>query len=412
MSFLEILRQFWADLKAQRMRTALTVLGITWGTVAVVVLLAFGSGLETQMKRNARGIGDGLVILFPGSTTQPWQGFTPGRPIRLHESDAALLRREVQEILDISPEYARRDVPLRFDTMSSTPLISGVYPEFEEIRSVFPQAGGRFLNAADLEGRRRVVFLGDSLKVRLFGDVDAIGREVMIGQTPFTVVGVMQGKSQNSSYGARDQDRAYIPASTFTSMFGARNIAYMVYRPASPAVSEIANRRVREVLAQRYTFDPADLDAVGMWDTGEGMKFFYYLFLGFNVFLGVVGSFTLVVGGIGVANIMYIVVRERTREIGVKRALGARKSEIMRTILAESFFIVGVGATFGFVISVGIVRLAAMLPIQEEVGTPTMSPLVLVTTLVLLALVAVLAGLFPARRAANLDPVESLRYGV
>jgi len=408
----EIFGQFWADLRNQRMRTTLTVLGITWGTVAVVVLLAFGSGLEAQMKRNARGIGDGLVILFPGSTTQAWQGFTPGRPIRLREDDAALLAREVQEIEEISPEYARWGVGIRADTLSSSPMIAGVYPEYEDIRSVYPQPGGRFLSEADMVGRRRVVFLGDSLAARLFGETKPVGREVMIGQTPFTVVGVMQGKTQNSSYGARDQERAFIPASTFATFFGGTHVSYIVYRPTSPELSETANRRVREVLAQRYTFDPDDKDAIGMWDTGEGLKFFHYLFLGFNLFLGVVGSFTLIVGGIGVANIMYIVVRERTREIGIRRALGARRAVILRSILAESFFIVAIGALLGFLLSAALIAVGQMMPMQEEIGTPTLSPVVLVTTILLLSLVAVLAGLFPARRAANLDPVESLRYGV
>jgi putative ABC transport system permease protein len=412
LGLLEILGQFWADLKNQRMRTILTVAGITWGTVAVVVLLAFGSGLQTQMQKNARGIGDGLVILFPGTTAQPWQGFTPGRPIRLTESDAALLKREIPQIRDISPEYTRGDTPVQLDTLSTRPGISGVYAEFGDIRNIFAQPGGRFINPMDVEGRRRVVFLGDSIKARLFGEADAVGREILIRGTPFTVIGVMQNKTQNSSYGSRDQDRIFIPATTFATLFGAKYLSNIVYRPENPSQSEAVNARVREVLGQRYTFDPADRNAIGMWDTGEGLKFFYYLFLGFNLFLGVVGSFTLVVGGIGVANIMYVVVRERTREIGVRRAIGARKRDIMGQILAESFFIVAIGAAFGFAISVALVKVSALFPIEEQVGIPTMSPLVLVATLALLSLVAMLAGLFPARRAANLDPVESLRYGV
>jgi putative ABC transport system permease protein len=408
----EILGQFWADLKNQRMRTILTVAGITWGTVAVVVLLAFGSGLQTQMQTNARGIGDGLVIVFPGTTTQPWQGFTPGRPIRLVESDAALLGREVPEIRDISPEFTRGDTPVTLDTLSTRPGISGVHAEFGDIRNIFAQPGGRFLNTVDLEARRRVVFLGDSIKARLFGETEAVGREILIRGTPFTVIGVMQPKTQNSSYGSRDQDRIFIPATTFAALFGPRHISNLVYRPASPEQSEMVNARVREVLGQRYTFDPADHSAIGMWDTGEGLKFFHYLFLGFNLFLGVVGSFTLIVGGIGVANIMYVVVRERTREIGIRRAIGARRRDILGQVFAESFFIVAIGAAFGFAISVAIVRIAALFPIQEQVGTPVLSPTVLLATLALLAVVALLAGLFPARRAANLDPVESLRYGV
>jgi len=409
---LSLFAHFLADLRTQKMRTALTVLGITWGTVAVVVMLAFGVGLQKQMVTNARGIGDGIVIVFPGTTAKAFQGFNRGRSIRLQESDAELLRREVPEISAISPEYGRRDIPVRVDTSSSMPFLTGVYPEYGDIRNVYAREGGRFLNEADLAQRRRVALLGDSVAVRLFGSVDVVGRQLMVGGTPFTVIGVMQNKQQNSSYGSRDQDRIFIPASTYTALFGDRFINYMVYRVTDPTASTAANQHVREVLGRRYTFDPEDTDAVGMWDTTEGMKFFHYLFLGFNAFLGVVGSFTLVVGGIGVANIMYVVVRERTREIGVRRALGAKKRQILGQILLETFLVVGFGAALGLIVSVAMVQGAAMLPIQDQIGTPRISPMVLGATMLLLAVIALLAGFFPARKAANLDPVESLRYGV
>jgi putative ABC transport system permease protein len=409
---MNLITQFLADLRNQKLRTALTILGITWGTVAVVVLLAFGTGLREHMIENASGIGENIVILFPGSTAKPFQGYGRGRPIRLKEEDAAVLRREIPEIAEISPEFARRDVPFRVGESTTTPMIGGVHPEYSEIRNVLPRAGGRFLNENDLAQRRRVVFLGDSLAVRLFGSVDVVGRQVMVGVTPFTVIGVMQNKNQDSSYGARDWDRAFIPASTHAALFGQRFISYIVYRVGDPTQTAAANERVREVLGRRHTFDPGDLDAVGLWDTTEGMKFFHFLFLGFNLFLGVVGSFTLVVGGIGVANIMYVVVRERTREIGVRRALGAKKREILGQILVETFIVVAIGAALGFAVSLAFVVGAGMLPIQEYVGTPTLSPVVLASTLVMLSLIALAAGIFPARRAANLDPVESLRHGV
>lgn len=404
------MREFLTDLRRQKLRSALTILGITWGTVAVVVLLAFGSGLATQMKRNARGIGENVVILTPGTTTKSFQGFPEGRRIRLDETDVTALRAEVSEIARISPEYGAWR-PVRRDRQIANPFVSGVYPEYAEMRNVFARPGGRFFNAQDMERRRRVTFLGDELATLLFAGADPVGEVVYLGTTPFTVIGVMQAKTQNSSYQSRDQDRMFIPSTTYASIFGQLRVERIIYQPDDPTRSEAIRAEVSELLGGRHRYDPTDRDAVYVWDTGENMKMFHYLFMGFNIFLGVVGSFTLIVGGVGVANIMYIVVRERTREIGIKRALGARRNDILTQIFMETTLIVAVGATFGLAIAAGMVKLAGMLPIEEQVGTPVMSPFVIGITLSLLALVAFFAGLFPARRAANLDPVESLRYG-
>jgi putative ABC transport system permease protein len=410
MRLLSVFRDFLADLRRQKLRSALTILGITWGTVAVVVLLAFGVGLSAQMQKNARGIGDQVVILSGGLTSKPFAGFSEGRRIRLVEEDVSLLRREVPDIGLISPEYGRW-TPVRRDRAASNPWVTGVYPEYGEMRNVFPEAGGRFINDQDMAARRRVAVLGDELKSLLFGSEDAVGKDVIINGSPFTVVGVMAAKTQNSSYQSRDQDRIFIPSTTYTSVFGDRFMGRIIYAPTDPELAPQVSARIYEVLGSRYRFDPTDRDALSVWDTNENMKMFKYLFIGFNTFLAVVGSFTLVVGGIGVANIMYIVVRERTREIGVKRALGARRSEILGQILFETFLVVAVGAVIGFGISAGLVSLVGMLPIEEIIGVPTLSPLVLGSTVGLLLLIALLAGLFPARKAAKLDPVECLRYG-
>jgi len=409
MRLLTILKQFLEDLRAQRLRTTLTILGITWGTVAVVVLLAFGVGLERQMKTNAKGIGDGIVIVFPGRTMKAYQGFGEGRPIRPVEEDIELIRREIPEIGQISPEYGNWTA-VRRGKATTNPYVTGVWPVYGDMRNILVEPGGRFLNDLDIEHRRRVVVLGDGVKHLLFGEEDAIGKDVLIGDVPFVVVGVMQKKEQNSSYQTRDKDRVFIPASTHRAVFGNRYLNNIVYQPVDAKVSPAVRERLYEVLGRRYKFDPTDKDALSIWDTTETLKFFNYLFVGFNAFLALVGSFTLTVGGIGVANIMYIVVRERTREIGIKRSLGAKKTDILFQFLFETFVIVAIGAVLGFLISVGIVKLVGMLPIQEFVGRATISPLVLTATLGLLGVIALMAGLFPARKAANLDPVECLRY--
>jgi putative ABC transport system permease protein len=411
MPILDLFGPFLHTLRTQRLRTFLTVLGITWGTAAVVVLLAFGVGLAAQMKKNSKGIGDGLVIVWPGTTTLSYRGFPEGRRIRFDEGDVAALRREVAGMDVVTPEYQKRGVQVRVGANAGEPLVTGVEPDYEDLRNVIPDSGGRFIDALDLASKRRVAVIGDELKTLLFADAPALGREVRVGGTPFTVVGVMHHKEQNSSYAERDQNRIFIPATTFRSIWGGVRVGPILYRVRDVAQVDRAKAAVYEVLGRRYVFDPADKDALNVWDTNEEAKFMGYLFLGFNLFLGVVGSFTLIVGGIGVANIMYVVVRERTREIGIRRALGARRRTVLAQILLETFVIVGVGAALGVGLSNLLVWLASLAPIQEQVGTPTISPVVMFTTLALLALIAFLAGLFPARKAARLDPVECLRYG-
>jgi putative ABC transport system permease protein len=278
------------------------------------------------------------------------------------------------------------------------------------MRNIIPQAGGRFINQLDVDKRRRVAVLGDELAGLLFpGESDVVGRTVLVGETPFLVIGVMEHKTQSSSYNSRDKDRMFIPASTHQALFGGIYVNNIVYQTAGPEASQRAEPRVYQLLGRKYRFDPTDDDALGVWDTTEFEKMFGYLFLGFRIFFAIVGSFTLTVGGVGVANIMYIVVRERTPEIGLKRSVGARRSDILRQFFLESVTIVVFGALLGMLLSVGIVRLVSFGDMVDFVGKPEISPLVGLVTMALLGLVALASGWFPARRAASLDPVEALR---
>jgi len=405
-----MLRDFLSDLRQQRLRTALTILGITWGTVAVVVLLAFGTGLERQTRKRFHGLGDQIVILFGGRTTKSFLGFPEGRYIRLHDEDIDLLTREIPDIALISPEYSNRQTPVRRGAQAANPNIAGVLPAYGQMRNIIPQEGGRFIDQPDVDQRRRVAVLGDELATLLFAKEQPVGQQIFVGGVPFTVVGVVRPKSQNASYNSRDKDRVFIPATTHRSVFGGLYVSDVVYRTTSSQVTKDVERRVYEVLGRKYRFDPADHDALQLWDTSEWEKMFGYLFLAFNAFFALVGSFTLTVGGIGVANIMYIVVKERTREIGIRRSVGATRRTILYQFFAETFVIVGAGALLGFLISVALVAVADRLPSNEVVGTPVLSPLVMAITITLLAGIGFVAGLFPARKAASLDPVECLRY--
>jgi len=232
---------------------------------------------------------------------------------------------------------------------------------------------------------------------------------MLIGDVPFLVVGVMRPKIQNSSYAGRDQDRVFIPASTHRALFGGSYVTNLVYRTSDPWRTKDVERRVYQLLGRKYRFDPADQDALRVWDTAEWEKRFGYLFIAFHAFFALVGSFTLTVGGIGVANIMYIVVRERTREIGIRRSVGATRRRILYQFVAETFLTVGAGGLLGMTISVALVTLVSRLPANDIVGTPVLSPWVAALTVSLLAAIGFVAGWFPARKAANLDPVECLR---
>jgi len=386
-------------------------MGIAWGTVAVVVLMAFGVGLERQTRKNFHGLGERIVLLFGGRTTIPHAGFPDGRTIRLTEEDGEVLLREIPEIVALSPEYSERSVPVRRGRESANPNITGVLPVYGELRNVIADRGGRFLNDLDVAQRRRVAVVGDDLAQLLFGEKDAVGDRVWVGEVPFLVVGVMKPKTQNSSYNSRDEDRIFIPATTHRAIFGDRYVANLVYRTADSRRTKAVERRAYEVLGARHRFDPADSDALNVWDTSEWETQFDNLFLGFNLFFGLVGAFTLSVGGIGVANIMYIVVRERMGEIGLRRSVGARRRDILLQFLGEAGVLVALGALAGFLLSLGIVRLLALVPMDEFVGTPTISSLVIGVTVGILAMVGISAGIFPARQAARLDPAECLRTG-
>jgi putative ABC transport system permease protein len=406
--FRTVISEFLVDLRAQKLRAFLTMFGIIWGTVAIVVLVAFGVGFKKQTAANMHGIGEGIAIMFPGKTTKPWAGYGIGRPISYVEEDTKLIASMVPNVFAISPEFNKRTTA-RVGENILNPTVSGVNVIYSEMRNIIPEAGGRFINILDLQDRRRVAVIGDKVKEFLYGERNAIGKTVFIGQVPFLVIGVMQKKTQPSSYNSRDQDRIFIPISTFTSIYGTVHLSDIIYQIKDPRLGEQTEKEVRASLSKRYKFDPTDEDAVGIWDTTQFDRLSFYMFLGINIFLGLIGSFTLGVAGLGVANIMFIVVQERIKEIGVKRAVGATKMNILIQFFSETFFIVFTGSAIGFLLSYGIIAVLSMIPIKEYVGTPELSFEVVGVTIFVLITVGLLSGLMPARRASNIDVVECLR---
>jgi len=406
--FWKNLIQLFRDLRHQKLRTLLTLFGIIWGSVAIILLLTFGQSLYKFSVKAAHGMGEGIVVMWGGRTSVPYEGFNRGRPIQFRETDVQLLEQQVTELGIISAEYSR-GVTIRVGTEGYSTNLSGVYPVFQDLRNMIAAEGGRFINPLDMEERRRVAFIGDVVEQDLFGEGNGLGQTMYINSIPFTIIGVLKPKMQNSNYNGGDNERIVIPASTFQGIFGHLYLSNMVYKAADVSLTKHMIDRVYEVLGKRYKFDPSDREALAIWDTTEMEAFFNSFFTGFQVFLGIVGCMTLIVGGIGVSNIMNVVVEERRPEIGIKKALGAKRRLILGQYLMETLVITGIGGTIGFLISTGFVSALNMLDLEEYVGVLVISPVVTIVTITLLGTIGLIAGWFPARYAASLDPVEAIR---
>lgn len=410
-----IVTQFLTASQLQKKRAFLTIAAIAWGTVAILLLLAFGEGLQRQMDKNRRSTGENLAVMWPGETTKSWQGMPPGRPIRPRLEDVDLLRAQMPELKSVHGELNAWRTAMQYERKTVNGRVIGAHRSYGESRVHYPVAGGRWINVQDEEQRRRVVFLGDELATDIFGKVDPVGKTLLINNAPYSVIGVMQKKTQMGVYGGPDKDHAVIPYTTFKAQFGRDRLNVLVIETKTPEEMVPALKRVNEILGKKYGYDPTDDRAFGTWDMVRTSKQFRMMIVGIKMFLGIVGALTLIIGGVGVANIMYAVVKERTREIGVKMALGAKARWIIWPFVMEGLLYTFIGGAIGMLIATVLVTAATFLPVESNdvlsfLGRPTLSPQIGIATSAILGMIGLFAGYFPARRASRIDPAATLRY--
>jgi putative ABC transport system permease protein len=419
-NFREIARQTLSSMRAHKMRSFLTMFGIVWGITSVVLLVGLGRGFNRDQKRRMRTIGVDLAIIWGGRTSSDAGGYAAGRPIRLNVDDARAIQKECYLIKTVSPESIRPVPEVSAFNAASRP-IRGVWPEYQSFRSL-QTSEGRLMTAEDETEGRRVVVLGVEARQQLYRGQPAIGAMLVIAGYPYQVIGVLEKKKQNGSYGSGpDNTQLFVPYSSMARDFPPPStkerpwidrgyINNLVIEVRDPEFHEQAIAQVYRTLGRLHHFDPQDKYALFVWDTMHGAKLTERIFNVMTMFFGAVALMTLSLGGIGVMNIMLVSVTERTREIGVRKALGATSGDIQRQFFAESATITLLSGAIGLILGLGICILLHKVPLPEFIPPPDIVPSAVIASIATLSLITITAGMYPARRAASLPPIECLRY--
>jgi putative ABC transport system permease protein len=414
MLFRDLVSDTFRTLRAHKLRTALTMFGIAWGVVSITLMVAAGEGLRVGQKQVSDNFAKDVMIVVAGRTSLQAGGGRAGRRLQWNAEDAATVQEQSPSCRHVLPELGQGGVPVRSAHNSAALLVTGSLPPFQDIRSI-PVGEGRYLSWEDEREARRVAFLGSDAKKQLFGSRPALGETIRVGDFPYTVVGVMQHKEQDSSYDGRDISKVFAPFATVLRDFPnrppwtAHSVDRLLVQPRSVESHQRCKAELRAALGRLHSFDPRDEEAADIWDTLETVQAFQTMTEGMKVFLGAVGIATLFIGGIGVMNVMLVAVRERTREIGIRKALGATRRSVVRQFFLETLLVVFVSGGGGLLFAYGLCALVNLAPMPPFFAglLPTWSSGLL--AFALLGTVAVLSAVYPAQRAASVDPIEALR---
>jgi putative ABC transport system permease protein len=407
----DVLRTLWAH----KLRTFLTMFGIAWGIVSIVLMVAAGEGLRKGQEEQAQTLGKDLMIVFHGRTSLQAGGARAGRAMHWLDSDIPSIQSESADCENAIPELEQNDLRVHSNYNNAAFTVTGSFPPFGSIRSL--NVGiGRFYDWEDQRQSRRVAFLGTDASKQLFPGRNPVGQNVYLNDIPYVVVGVMATKKQDSSYDGWDVNKVFVPFSAMRRDFPnkppqtADTFDQLLVTPKSVEQHEACKHEIRAALGRLHNFDPTDKEACPIWDTVQEAKAFRQMTDGMKYFLGAVGVVTLVLGGLGVMNVMMVAVRERTREIGVRKALGAPAHTILRQFFFEALLIAVLSGAIGLGVAYGLCALVDLLPMPDFFAglLPTWRSGLLACGL--LGTIAVLSALYPARKAASVDPIEALRF--
>jgi putative ABC transport system permease protein len=408
----DVFRTLWAH----KLRTFLTMFGIAWGIVSIVLMTAAGEGLRKGQEEQTRNLGKDIMIVFHGRTSMQAGGTRAGRIVHWEDADVQAVHADSPDCQYAIPELEQEDVRTHSNYNNAAFLVTGSYPEFGDIRSL-TVGSGRFYNWDDENNGRRVAFLGTDAAKQLFPEGrNPLNENVYLNDIPYLVIGVMAKKKQDSSYDGWDVNKVFIPFGAMRRDFPDkppgtdRTFDQLLVTPKSVAQHEDCKREVRTALAKMHKYDPTDKEACPIWDTVQEAKAFTQMTDGMKYFLGAVGVVTLFLGGIGVMNVMMVAVRERTREIGVRKALGAPAHSILKQFFIEALIIAMVSGAVGLSIAYGLCWLVDQAPMPDFFAglVPTWKTGVLACAM--LGGIAVVSALYPARKAASVDPIEALRF--